>query len=64
MPKAPTQPKRRLPYLERIQKRRGVEVWLVEGSWVRTNQDEDFSNFGHHWSFPKLIPKHEIWIDQ
>jgi len=64
MPKAPNQPKRRLPYLERLLKRRGVEVWMVEGSWVRTNRDEDFSNFGHHWAFPRLIPKHEIWIDQ
>ena len=34
MPKDPTQPKRRLPYLDRLQKRRGVEVWTVEGYWV------------------------------
>jgi hypothetical protein len=25
--------------------------------------DEEFSNFGHHYSFTK-IPKNEIWIDQ
>lgn len=61
---SPRSPKRRLPYLERMQKRGGVEVWMVEGSWVRTNRDEEFSNFGHHWTFPKLIPKEEIWIDK
>ena len=64
MPKASSHPRRRLPYLERLLTRGGVEVWMVEGSWVRTNRDEDFSNFGHHWSHPELIPKNEIWIDQ
>jgi hypothetical protein len=55
---------RRLPYLERLARRASVAVWLVDGSWVRTNRDVEFSNFGHHWTFPKLIPKDEIWIDQ
>ncbi len=40
-----------------------LSVWLVDGAYIRKNVDEEFSNFGHHYSFPE-IPKHEIWIDE
>jgi hypothetical protein len=56
--------KTRQPYLHRLSRRGEVEVWLVEGSWIRTNRNEEFSNFGHHWTFPRLIPRNEIWIDK
>ncbi len=55
--------KRQRPYIERIYHRRGVEAWLVDGSYIRKNIDEEFSNFGHSGSFDS-IPKNEIWIDQ
>lgn len=56
-------PKRRMPYLKRIEQRGPVSVWLVDGSYVRKNIDEEFSNFAHHFSCPK-IPENEVWLDQ
>jgi len=38
-------------------------VWVVDGAYVRKNLDEEFSNFGHHYTFA-CIPKDEIWLDQ
>lgn len=58
-----TKRKRRLPYLSCLQRRGPLSVWLVDGSYVRKNVDEEFSNFGHHFSF-STIPTNEIWIDQ
>jgi len=60
------QPKRaspRMPYVERLEQRGGLSVWLVAGSYVRRNIDEEFCNFGHHYSCT-AIPKDEIWLDQ
>jgi hypothetical protein len=60
------QPKRsspRLPYVQRLEQRGGLSVWLVDGAYVRRNIDEEFSNFGHHYSYT-AIPKNEIWLDQ
>jgi len=61
--KNPAFRKRRPPYIERLYNRRGVEAWLVDGSYIRKNIEEEFSNFGHSGSFDS-IPKSEIWIDQ
>jgi hypothetical protein len=55
--------KRRLPYLKKIEQRGRMAVWRVDGSYIRTNRDEEFSNFGHHHTF-SFIPKNEIWIDE
>jgi hypothetical protein len=55
--------RRRLPYLRRVEQRGPVAVWLVDGAYVRKNIDEEFSNFGHHYSFSE-IPKNEVWLDQ
>ena len=41
----------------------GLEVWEVDGLWVRKNLDEDFTNFGQHYRF-KFIPKNELWIEK
>src|SRR5258708_19402742 len=60
------QPKRwspRMPYVERLEQRGGLSVWLVDGSYVRRNIDEEFSNFGHHYSC-SAIPQDEVWLDQ
>jgi hypothetical protein len=48
-----------------------IEVWLVDGTWVRKYLQREFSNFAHHYSKPKgiggdafkCIPEHEFWID-
>ncbi|GAC1515766.1 MAG: hypothetical protein NVS1B4_07610 [Gemmatimonadaceae bacterium] len=50
-------------YLTRLARRGGVSVWSVDGAYIRKNVDEEFTNFGHHWSIDR-IPRGEIWIDQ
>ena len=52
-----------LPYLHRVGARRGVTIWIVDGAYVRKKIDEEFSNFGHHFSIPE-IPRNEIWLDR
>ena len=60
----PKRRRHREPYYVRCLERRGpLAVWSVDGAYVRKNVDEEFSNFGHHYSFPS-IPRNEIWIDQ
>src|SRR6266498_4830646 len=59
--KTPAQ-KPREPRVKRVGSRNGLTVWLVDGSWVRKNIDEEFSNFGHHYTYDE-IPKGELWLD-
>jgi hypothetical protein len=49
-------------YLHYVGSRHGVKIWIVDGAYVRKNVDEEFSNFGHHFSIPE-IPLDEIWLD-
>ena len=58
-----TEPTRRRPYLERLARRGPLYVWLVDGSYIRTAKEIEFSNFGQHYDFPSLIPRNEIWLD-
>jgi hypothetical protein len=51
------------PYLHYVGARHAVKIWIVDGAYVRKNIDEEFSNFGHHFSIPK-IPLDEIWLDR
>ncbi len=53
----------RLPYLKKLGKRGTVTIWRVDGSYIRTHKDEEFTNYGHHYSY-RYIPKDEFWIDQ
>lgn len=55
--------KRKLPYLKKIGQTGSITIWLVDGSYIRTNTDEEFTNYGHHYNF-NYIPKNEFWIDQ
>src|SRR2546423_5942541 len=54
---------RRPPYVRCLERRGPLAVWLVDGSYVRKNVDEEFSNFGHHYTFSE-IPKGELWLDR
>src|SRR5438105_15663876 len=54
--------KPRHPRVKYLGKRGDLAVWLVDGSYVRKNIDEEFSNFGHHYTFTE-IPKRELWLD-
>jgi hypothetical protein len=56
--------KHRAPYyLSCVSRSRTVSIWIVNGSLIRRDVDEEFTNFGHHWSV-SAIPKDEIWLDQ
>jgi hypothetical protein len=51
------------PYLKLLKKIHHLDVWIVDGKYIRNNIDEEFTNFGQHYHF-KYIPKNEFWIDQ
>ncbi len=51
------------PYLHYVGARLGVKIWIVDGAYIRKNIDEEFSNFGHHFSIEE-IPIDEIWLDR
>jgi hypothetical protein len=50
------------PYISKICEIEGFTVWKVDGFYVRSEIDEEFTNFGQHYRF-KFIPKNEFWID-
>jgi hypothetical protein len=51
------------PYLRKLDERGPLEVWIVDGAYVRGRIDEEFTNFGQHYRYP-YIPENELWIDQ
>jgi len=55
--------KLKLPYIKKIDERGNLQVWVVDGSYIRGHIDEEFTNFGQHYSF-LYIPKNELWIEQ
>ena len=50
-------------YIEKIDERGDIQIWTVDGAYVRTNIDEEFVNFGQHYRYP-YIPVNEFWIDR
>lgn len=59
-----TRGNKRAPYYIGCLSRRGpLSIWLVDGAYIRKNINDEFSNFGHHYSTPE-IPKREIWLDK
>ncbi len=52
-----------LPYLEKIGQREGINIWIVDGAYVRMNLDQDFTNYGQHYAC-SYIPEDEFWIDK
>jgi len=50
------------PYLKKIGRFSGYNVWSVNGYWIRKNYDKEFTNFGSSRYFD-FIPKNELWID-
>ncbi len=51
------------PYLQRDDKRGDLQIWIVDGAWIRGHLDEEFTNFGQHFRYP-YIPPQELWIDR
>lgn len=50
-------------YIKKFSEISGFKVWIVNGKYIRSNIDEEFTNFGEHYEF-KFIPKSEFWIDK
>jgi len=50
------------PYVRKIAAVSKFAVLLVDGQYVRTKMDEEFTNFGQHFRF-RFIPRNEFWID-
>lgn len=40
-----------------------IRVFVVDGEYVRTYLDEEFTNFGQHYRFP-YVPEFEFWLDK
>ncbi len=53
----------KLPYLQKDETRGDIQVWIVDGTFIRGHIDEEFTNFGQHYRYP-YIPDHEFWVDQ
>ena len=51
------------PYLRKDETRGDIQVWIVDGPYIRGHIDEEFTNFGQHYRYP-YIPEKEFWIDQ
>ena len=50
------------PYLKKVGQRGRITIWVVDGTFVRTHLDEEFTNYGEHYGF-SCIPKYEFWLD-
>lgn len=50
------------PYIQKVEELGNLQVWFVDGIYIRKNIDEEFTNFGQHYRFP-YIPMNEFWID-
>ncbi len=51
------------PYIEKIADRGDISVFSVDGAYIRSRIDEEFTNYGQHYRFP-FIPENEFWIDR
>jgi hypothetical protein len=50
------------PYLEKLGEQDGLVIWRVDGAYIRSKLDVEFTNFGQHYRYP-YIPLDEFWID-
>jgi hypothetical protein len=50
-------------YIEKVEERGDLQIWIVDGVYIRSQIDEEFTNFGQHYRYP-YIPANELWIDR
>lgn len=50
-------------YIEKVEDYGDIQVWIVDGTYVRCHIDEEFTNYGQHYRFT-FIPVNEFWIDR
>ena len=48
--------------IKKIGQRGKINIWMVDGKKIRSEADEEFSNFGQHYRY-KYIPEYEFWLD-
>jgi len=51
------------PYIKKVGQRGKINIWVVDGTYIRTHLDEEFTNYGQHYVFD-CIPKDEFWLDR
>lgn len=51
------------PYIGKVEQRDDLQIWIVDGAYIRGHIDEEFTNFGQHYRY-SYIPKNEFWIDR
>lgn len=51
------------PYVRLLKKVGKINVFEVDGMYVRSNLSEEFTNFGQHYKFD-FIPENEFWLDR
>lgn len=51
------------PYLKLLKTINKIKVFAVDGAYIRTRIDSQFTNFGQHYRFP-FIPRNEFWLDR
>ena len=51
------------PYIRKYGKMDNIQIWVVDGEFIRRNLEEEFNNFGQHYQF-HFIPEKEFWIEQ
>jgi len=49
-------------HIKKLTSKRGLDIWLVDGTKVRSNIDIDFTTGGHGLRY-LYVPINEIWID-
>jgi hypothetical protein len=42
----------------------GKKIYIVDGEFIRTYLEKEFTNFSQHFEYPDLIPEKEIWLDE
>jgi hypothetical protein len=50
-------------YIKKVDERGDMQVWIVDGAYIRGHIDEEFTNFGQHYRY-SYIPVNEFWIDR
>lgn len=48
--------------IKKLGRRGKIDIWLVDGKKIRSETDEEFSNFGQHFRY-QYIPEYEFWLD-
>jgi hypothetical protein len=51
------------PYIKKVGERGKITIWIVDGTYVRTHLDEEFTNYAQHYAFA-CVPPNEFWLDQ